>query len=325
MNNLAPKECHHHSATKPNIDGQLPLHLLCQNPDADIASCNELIATNLAAAFKRDVYGRTPLFYSLKRGCSDEVVQSVFEANPDAVLERDFCGITPVYLIYHGSKDPSILKSMLKYRPSLALKKIHSFAGPDLLRLVCSPWEALFNTNAADVRRNAELSNQWEKVVLTVTAAHTCLHNLKNEQTHELHVALELPCSPRILSWFVRMYPNQVKVPMTDGKLPLHAFVTSKIYINNKETDSLIQMFLEIYPESAGSWFRGKLPIHHAIESGCTWTNGLQRLLYAYPEARQMPNSESRLYPFMMAAYDSCDLNTLYNMIREGPEMLQQV
>ena len=264
-----------------------------------------------------------PLFYSLKRGSSDEVVQSVFEAHPDAVLERDFFGITPLSLIYHGSKDPSILESMLKYRPSLALKKINSFAGPDLVRLVCSPWEALLDTNAAAVRRNPELSNQWKKVVLTISAAHTCLHNHKHEQNHEMHVALELPVSPKILSWYIKMYSYQVKIPMADGKLPLHAFVTSKVFANHKETDSLMQMLLEIYPESAGTWYRGKLPIHLAIESGCMWTNGLQRLLYAYPEARQMPNSQTLLFPFMMAADDSCDLNTLYNIIREGPEMFQ--
>jgi hypothetical protein len=59
MNNLTPEEHPHHSAMKANIDGQLPLHLLCQNPDADLVRCNELIAANPSAVFKRDVYGRT--------------------------------------------------------------------------------------------------------------------------------------------------------------------------------------------------------------------------------------------------------------------------
>ena len=249
---------------------------------------------------------------------------SVFQAFPEAVVERDFCGITPLYLIYHGSKDPSILKSMLKFRPSLALKKIHSFAGPDMVRLVCSPWEALVDTNAVDVRRNAELSSQWEKVVLTVSAAHTSIHGHRNQQNHELHVALELPCSPKILSWFIRMYLNQVKIPMADGKLPLHAFLSSKSFANHKETDSLIQMFVDIHPESAQTWYSGKLPIHLAIELGCTWANGVHRLLYSYPESRQMTDCHSRLFPFMMAADHSSDLNTLFHLIREGPELLQQ-
>lgn len=258
----------------------------------------------------------------MKNGCSEEVVHLVFEAYPEAVTERDFCGVTPLYLIYHGSKDPDILKSMLQFCPSLALQRMHSFAGPDLVRLVCSPWETLEGKNAVDVRRNADLSKQWEKVVLTVSAAHKCRHKNQNEQTCELHVALELPCSPKVLSWFIRMYPDQLRIPMADGKLPLHAFVSSKAFIDDKEAEKLIQEFVELYPESARIRYRGKLPIHLAIGSSSLWTNGLERLLCAYPEARQMPDLSSSLLPFMIAADDSCDLNTIYHLLREAPEMV---
>lgn len=65
MHNSDLEEGPHHWAMKPNIDGQLPLHLLCQNVDADLESCNELIAANPSAAFKRDVYGRTVCIASL--------------------------------------------------------------------------------------------------------------------------------------------------------------------------------------------------------------------------------------------------------------------
>jgi hypothetical protein len=250
------------------------------------------------------------------------VVRLIFEEHPDALVERDFCGTTPLYLVYHSSTDPKILKSMLKFRPSLVLERIHSFSGPDMLQIVCSSWAMLQGVTPADVRCNADLSKQWEKVVLTVSAAHTCRHEKHPVQTHELHTALELPCSPEILSWFIRMYPDQLMIPMTDGKLPLHAFASSKSFVEHTMVNDILQLCIDFYPNAARIWWNGKLPVHLAIESGYLWTNGLQRLLNAYPEALQMPNYMSGLVPFMMAANDSCDLNTLYSLLREGPELV---
>jgi hypothetical protein len=340
------------STEQVNEDGQLALHLFCQNRNvATIQECEKLLAATPSAVFKRDVYGRTvselmptscgamrppssvvsnhfschflqPLFYALKRGCSEDIIRVVFEANPEAVMERDFCGMTPMHLIYHGSKHPNILKSILQYRPSLALKRSCSFAGPQLVRVICSPWESLLErNNAIDVRRNVDLSKQWEKVVLTVSAAHKCRH--ENLTTHELHVALELPCSPKVLLWFMRMYSEQLKLPMTDGRLPLHCFVSSPAFITHKEADSVIQKFLELYPDAAKIRCNGKLPLHFAIESGCVWNNGLERLLYAYPAARQLPVDNSSMLPFMtMAACETSDLSTLFSLLQEGPELV---
>lgn len=238
-------------------------------------------------------------------------------------MERDFCGMTPMYLVYHGSKHPSILKAILQHRPSLALKRICSFSGPDLVRLVCSPWENMLKgTNAEDVRHNVDLSKQWEKVVLTVRAAHKCRHK-ESDRTHELHLALELPCSPKILKWFLRMYPEQLRVPMADGKLPLHHLVNSPAFITHKDADTILEQFLVLYPEAAKIRCNGKLPLHLAIESGCLWTNGLKRLLYSYPDARQMPADKSNMLPFMMmATCETSDFSTMFSLLREGPELV---
>ena len=47
------------SCQKTVNDGQLALHLFCQDPDAIAEECKHLIATNPSAVFKRDLYGRT--------------------------------------------------------------------------------------------------------------------------------------------------------------------------------------------------------------------------------------------------------------------------
>lgn len=233
-------------------------------------------------------------------------------------MERDWCGVTPLYLVYHASMPCSTLKSMLEYSPNLALKRINSFSAPDLVRLVCAPWEAMIGKTAEEVRNDTELSNQWNKVVLTIRAAHEYRH--KHQPLHELHAAISLPCSPKILSWFIQMYPHQLRIPMNDEKLPLHVFVTSRAFCNRQGADGILQRLLELYPEAASIPWKGQLPLHLAIQCGCTWTlGGLQRLLYAYPLARQIVDVESNLYPFMMMHSDP---STRYCLLREGPEVL---
>ena len=134
-----------------NEDGQTQLHLLCQKSSCSMEEVKDLIIAVPSALSKRDVYGRSvsritlgkakfvtfhacvsylslivpfqPLFYALKRGCSIEVIQLLFDGFPDAILFKDFCGDIPLYLLYHPSKDSHILQYVLKKMPSLAVYK----------------------------------------------------------------------------------------------------------------------------------------------------------------------------------------------------------
>lgn len=209
---------------------------------------------------------------------------------------------------------------MLHFSPGLALRRMNSFSAPNLVRLVCAPWEAMKGKTAEEVWKDPELLNQWNKVVLTIRAAHECRH--KHQPLHELHAALSLPCSPKMLSWFIQMYPHQLQIPMekNEGKLPLHSFITSRTFCNRRGADGILKCFLEHYPEAASVPWKRQLPLHLAIKSGCTWgVGGLKRLLYAYPLARQIVDEESKLFPFMMIHNDP---STRYCLLREGPEVL---
>jgi hypothetical protein len=111
---------------------------------------------------------------------------------------------------------------------------------------------------------------------------------------------------------------------MADGKLPLHSFCSSLELVNQKEAKHVLQLLLDFYPDAAIVSFNGKLPLHFAIESGCSWENGLEAVFYAHPEAMQSLDCSTGLYPFMIAAADDqSDLNSLYSLIREGPELLK--
>jgi hypothetical protein len=72
------------STEQVNEDGQLALHLFCQNRNvATVEECEKLLASNPSAVFKRDVYGRTvselvPSFHRTMR-------------QPSSVAPNHFC------------------------------------------------------------------------------------------------------------------------------------------------------------------------------------------------------------------------------------------
>jgi hypothetical protein len=268
---------------------------------------------------------KQPLFYALQRGCSEDVIRIIFEAYPSAVIERDFCGTMPLFLVYHESKHPNILKFILERCPSMVHTKLSSFSRTDLLRLVFSPWEAMQSKKAERINDDPDLCNQWQKLVLTVTAAHRNTYPISREHSiYELHIALELPCPPKIVSWFARMYSFQLSIPMPDGKLPLHTIVSSKFYMSHSDCAILMDTFLELDLMTVRIKQNGKLPIHLALESGCVWERGVRSLFYSFPECRFVYDTHTLLFPFMIAAVDSTsNLNTLYQLVREGPEMLK--
>jgi len=312
---------------KLNVERQTYLHILCQQRFAMLASVRKVLEANPSAAAIRDVYGRTPLFYALKRGCCPEIVQLLFESYPVAITERDFCGETPLFLVYHKSKDPRILKAILAFQPFLAMHRVHSFAGPELMQVICSPWERLAATSAATVRGHEALGDQWEKVVLTCVAAHKCRHGASKNgnNTKELHVALELPCSPKVLCWFIKMYPEQAHIPLDNGMLPLHKYVSTRELLNQPGAADVIVALVTSNPAATSTMYKGNMPLHLAIEAGCRWEKGLRELLYSGPEALELPERSSNLLPFMMAATSSSnfDLCTVYMLLREGPMQIQ--
>ena len=342
-----------------NEDGQTQLHLLCQNSSCSTEEVNDLIIAVPSALSKRDVYGRSvsritlgkakfvtfhacvsylslivsfqPLFYALKRGCSIEVIQLLFDGFPDAILFKDFCGDIPLYLLYHPSKDSHILQYVLKKMPSLAVYKEHSFSGQPLVSRMCAPWTSKeFLPTKHDINNNAALKDQWTKLVLTVRAAHT--HALaareevhvdcSSENSRELQVALEYSCPPLVLRHFAEMYPEQACIPMKgSGCFPLHYFLGSCELVRDSKV--AVQSLIKAYPLAVYELHNGCLPLHLAIAKGMTWTHGIQDLVYTGPENLDRPEPLTGMVPFVQAAVGKwSELSTVYSLLRENPAAL---
>jgi hypothetical protein len=308
-------------------DGQTDLHLLCQDPSTSVEEVRASLEEYPDAPKIADVYGRTAIFYALKRACLPEVVQLVFAAYPDGVVLTDFCGESALYLLYHPSKHPSILKSIFTQQPSLALHRPNSFSGKELVDHVCDPW-------AKSLDQMPTLKNVvWTKLVLTVQAAHRArFHETRvgngidvgEFKDNLLHMALELQLSPTLLYHFARLYPDQARRPMprVQGLLPLQYVVQQTRFATAKGTSSLVRQLVEEYPEAATlPCLGGRYPLHLALSNNFRWCNGVKELVYACPAALHEPDPLSNLLPFMIASTKGMesDMNTVFCLLREGP------
>lgn len=109
-----------------------------------------------------------------------------------------------------------------------------------------------------------------------------------------------------------------------------------RIYKSRKEENvsenplnepSVIDILLEVSPSAAKIRDpTGRLPLHSAVGSGKGYHQGVQGLIAAYPEAVEIPDPETKLYPFMLAATAGEGKNncsTIFELMRLTPEFIQ--
>ena len=234
------------------------IHVACKDKNCSDETIRKLIDEHGGELLEeRDVYGRVPLFYAIRRQVSLSVVQTLLDADPDSILKADYCGELPLYMLFGPRVHPSILEHILRTRPSLALFVEKRFSGSHtLLQRMCAQWMSTVrkamnsqqDNNAPIlpremVRSDTALVNQWTKLVLLVQAAHNVASGPSNiDNIPELHAALQLPVQilpEGIRCQFVEMYPEQAGIPMDSchgetssssdvccAVLPLHYFLS---------------------------------------------------------------------------------------------------
>jgi hypothetical protein len=296
-------------------DGNV-LHTMCQEPRTTFKQVRDIIEHHPQAASTLDAFGRPPIYYALRSGCTPEIVLLLFRVASDMLGKQDFCGASGLSLLYcAGNKQRTdILQAVLQQQPTLALFRPTSFSSKRLVDRICDNW-----TN-----NNAQTEDAWFKLVLTVKAAHRA--TFKNDQIdtdEELHLALELGLSTSLLCNFAQKFPKQACRPMKrrQGSLPLHHVANCKVMARSKGIESLIRCLLAACPQAAGVRHQGRLALHIALSNGFNWTTGVQDMTFAYHDALHSHDPSSRLYPFQLASSSQeCDLNTVYMLLRESPK-----
>jgi hypothetical protein len=307
------------------------LHEFCKNSE----SSEHLILAHLrrypSSASFIDSYGRTPLFWAVKRGIAEEAIRRLYQASPASILAVDICGETALdLLVLPKTENHTILEWLLDQDSSLAMTRSHSFSGMSLVRRVCGRW-ALSNT-----------FDGMERVCLTVRAAHRHSFSSLFDTTSTtkpsavvplLHMAMELSLPSFVLHRISQARPDELR--LSSPFVPLHYFISDDTWIDDPHAVTFLQHLLELHPCAAHmpltrtangsrSW-----ALHAAICSG--FSRRSQEALYALvqtaPAVLHKMEEEKRLLPFQLAATlcnaavddETLGLDVIYELLREQP------
>jgi len=151
-----------------------------------------------------------------------------------------------------------------------------------------------------------------------------------------VHAASAVNAPRTVLQLALMLHPEQVKEADECGRLPLHIAASSPKYSwwaeygsasDNKP--SVIEMILELSPQAAAYLDNDmQLPLHQAIQSEkkhrkLPSDRDVKRIAESYPEALEVKDPISRLYPFMQAATGSgASIETIYFLLRESPHFV---
>ena len=334
-----------------------PLHITCSSQHASVHVIQVLLEGGLPYQTQmRDVDGDTPLHAACRCGAPIEVLDVLLRANSEAVHERDYEGLTPLLRLWvryfvilgddviQGVKGPADLtgelgeawhKTELLLRCAyLGLPAIDPHAAPSN-----NPMHFVMSGGIPGITKG--LSQQ-------AGALHTTFQ--------AVHAAAAVDCPRPVVKIATIIYPHQVDEKDENGMTPLliaarapifkvrdlsdegylledriHGDVTDNDENHQEDDDnspgqpSVIEILLSASAFSACVPDpHGRLPLHLALESGKRWTQGIKDIISCYPEALGIPDCQTGLLPFQIAAMGANpDLTTIFEVIRTNPSLLQ--
>ena len=297
-----------------------PLHITCSSQHASVHVVRVLLEEghDLQTSM-RDVDGDTPLHAACRCGAPINVLELLLGADPDAVNERDYEGLTP------------LLRLWVRYFVILGDDGIQGVRGP------------------ADL--TGELGEAWKKTELLLKCAY---HGaLDAEPSFRLvHAASAVDCPRPVVKIAAIVHPEQMEERDEKGMTPLLIAVEAPIFKvrdlsdegylledqihgdrasneNENEDDndsgqpSVIEILLEANSNSACIPDpQGRLPLHRALASGKRWSQGIKAITEAYADALSIPDVRNGLLPFLQAAVgEDADCGTILELLRKDPSM----
>lgn len=171
-------------------------------------------------------------------------------------------------------------------------------------------------------REKITKSMSWKRIMLMVQAY--C--NLPMEKFLPLHALACCPCPTSLVRFAIDVYHDDLYLEDELGRLPMIIAASTK--------GTNLELFLNAYPDAASHDFRGRLPLHLALDAGHLWHDGVQALISVEPRALAARDPVTKLYPFQLAAVerrlgdvvenesDGCpsELNTVFCLLRGRPD-----
>jgi hypothetical protein len=97
---------------------------------------------------------------------------------------------------------------------------------------------------------------------------------------------------------------------------------------NDSSQPSVIDILVNANPRAAfirssKGPYQGRLPLHLAIDTGKSWSEGVKTIVSAYPEAVSKLDPKTRLFPFLQAAViDRPDCSTILELLKKDPSLV---
>lgn len=301
-----------------------PLHITCSSSHASAEVVQILLENGSSLDTNmQDVDGDTALHTACRCGAPLDVLTMLLRSNPNVVLLRDNESLTP------------LLRLWVRY---------YVILGSDVIDAVSAKEDI-----------TGDLVEGWEKTkILLRTAYHGAVDIQPDTEFLTVHAAAAIDCPRAALKIAIILHTEELEKADKDGKLPLHIAIAAPVYKvhdlsedgydmnriydnyddecqNNDDDDtdeidcpSVIDVLIEANPRpSRTPDAAGRLPLNLALAFGKSWKEGVRAILGAYPEALSLPDSQTGLYSFMLAAEKGASLCTIFELIKANPELVR--
>lgn len=264
-----------------------------------------------------------------------ELVLLLLKHCPEAVSMRMQTGMkaTPFHIACEANADWRVLRAMLLINPGLATepyvkKDLYSVAGHPLQLL----WNNHDSTSSANANTNA---TTYDKMALLLRAAHYGTVDDSFHQGHPvrlLNAACSVRCPQDYFLYLLDQHGDQVRELDERNLLPIHYAVEHASVESQTYSQFVIESLLELYPEAAAvKNEEGRLPLHVALmDSKLTWhKGGVQKIVFAYPDALRARDPLYQLPPFLASAFHAIKsmlhLSTTFELLRTAPDVIESL
>ena len=318
--------------------GMTPLHYACRfkAPREAVRLLLELYPSRgQLAVSKRDKRGRTPLWYAVRyKAPLAGVVEMLLDIDPNAVLDEDSNGDSPLALVWEAWAEK--LEGKRTLQPYLYPEEGDATEPEALLE---------------NLEANVKLHQRWKTTIKLLRAAFrfsmvTDTPAGRPRTFRMVHATCAIKCHPTLFLLSKALYPGQAKeydendlYPFNDpasssSQAALHLAAASGA--NGEGGRAVIVSLLSMHPEGAqhpdGTY--GSLPLHRIAQNGrkSHWMlDGVKDLYQAFPRGVEMVDKQGRL-PLHRAAEaitqhvtieaddNIAECSVIYNFLQEYPE-----
>jgi len=320
--------------------GLTPIHLALMffgNNSIDIIQT--LIRANPQSVGVPSLSGDLPIHTAMAYGVSMETLEVILSAtaslSPDLLSTTDRRGLSPIQLAWIKYVDPDFEYRLRQIRKLEIYGPLLDEAVQDIFHQLLPSMTTVSNESPYDTQRRCIASvfgTFWQRTELYLKYVQTTSSNW-----NIIHAASAANIPRAVLKLVLLLHPDDVGKADDNCQLPLHiaASTPKQPWWDNgadsfDERPSLIQLLLEINPSAASfTDNRMQLSLHRAIERATrggpamSLDSDVKRIVDAYPEALQVKDPKSGLYPFMQAAIGNhASLATISFLLRESPHVV---